>query len=279
MTEVIVYPLKGAKGVSPPEWDVDDLGLHLDRRWMLTDPAGHFLAQRTHPRLTLVELALVGETLLLRAPGMQELALPTLPPETDPMGGMEVEVEVEGDTVAAGTADPEASRWFQEFLRVPCQLVAMANQSVRWANPEVAPNQRIGFCNAYPIHLVAQASLDELNGRLDTPVAMSRFRPNLVVSGVGPYEEDRWRRIRIGDVELDVVKPCDHRCGVPNVDQETAERGVEPLRTLATYRRYQKATYFGQNLAPAGRGRLAVDTPVEVVEEGAARPPLREHMP
>ena len=121
-----------------------------------------------------------------------------------------------------------------------------------------------GFSDGYPLLLVSEASLNDLNARLDTPLPMNRFRPNLVVTGCGPHAEDGWQQVQINTVTFDVVKPCE-RCTVTTTDQATGERGVEPLRTLATYRRVGTKVYFGQNIIHRTAGTLAVGEPVEVV--------------
>lgn len=273
LVDLIVYPLKGASGVSVSEWPVDAFGLYLDRRWMITDTDGRFLSQRKYTRLALIGVDATLERVVVSAPGMPDLLLPHA--EDPASRGSSVDVVVEGDLVPDAAWHEEESEWFADFLQVSARLVSMPERAVRWANPAYVAEQRVAFTNSYPIHLTSIESLAELNGRLPSPVEMSRFRPNLVVEGLtGPYEEDLWRSVRIGDLVLDVVKPCGHQCGVPNVDQETGERGVEPLRTLATYRRHDGNICFGQNLAQRGPGVLRRGKPVEVLETGPARPPL-----
>mgnify|MGYP001828911861 CR=1 FL=1 len=124
---------------------------------------------------------------------------------------------------------------------------------------------QVGFADGFPFLLISQASLDDLNRRLAQPVAMLRFRPNLVVAGCEAFAEDGWRRIRVGELEFRVAKPCS-RCIIPTIDPSTGQRGVEPLRTLNSYRRRGNKVYFGQNLVHESAGRLAVGMPVEVLE-------------
>ena len=121
------------------------------------------------------------------------------------------------------------------------------------------------FPPAYPLLLASESSLADLNRRLPAPLPMNRFRPNLVVRGAPAWAEDGWKRIRIGAVELALVKPCP-RCAIPSVDQETGRRtGVEPLRTLAEFRRGEEGALFGMNLVHLDRGELEVGMPVEVL--------------
>jgi uncharacterized protein YcbX len=136
------------------------------------------------------------------------------------------------------------------------------------------PGHRVGFADGYPLLLLSEGSLDELNRRLEAPLPMDRFRPNVVVDGCGPHAEDRWRRLRVGDVEMRVVKPCS-RCSITTVDQATAARGPEPLATLADYRLAGGKVLFGQNLVHESRGTLRVGDVVEVLESGRPVPDLR----
>ena len=140
----------------------------------------------------------------------------------------------------------------------------MGDQVVRPANPAFAPpGVRVGFADGFPFLLISEESLADLNRRLADPLPMNRFRPNLVVAGGEPYAEDGWGRIEIGGVRLQVMKPCE-RCLVTTTDQATGERGKEPLRTLATYRKVGNDVLFGQNVVHENTGRLRVCDPVTI---------------
>ena len=181
-------------------------------------------------------------------------------------------VEVWGDEVTGEEVSPEADAWVSRVLGVPAHLVRLDEAvSRRAADPEGAPGAGVGFADQYPLLLLSRGSMEELNRRLERPVGVDRFRPNLVVEGVPPHGEDRWRRIRIGGVEFAVLKPC-RRCSVPGVDQATGVPGKEPLRALAGYRRSEGTIWFGQNVVHRGPGRIGVGDPVEVLEEGPPRP-------
>jgi hypothetical protein len=133
---------------------------------------------------------------------------------------------------------------------------------------------QLSFADAYPVLVISRASLEDLNRRLPAPLRMNRFRPNLVVEGCAPFEEDRWRRIRVGEAILRLVKPCD-RCATTTVEQETAAVGREPLRTLATFRRWDRGgVIFGQNAVVEVAGPVRVGDAVEVLERG--EPPVLE---
>lgn len=259
LSAIYRYPVKSLAGESFDALDVDARGLVFDRHWMLVDEQGRFLTQRQQPRMALIRTRLDADGRLhLAAPGMPAI---TLAGGDGPL----LDVEVWGDRLPALGAGEEVDRWLGLFLGLSCRLVAFADDVRRPVDPHYAqPADEVGFADGFPFLLISQGSLDDLNSRLDEPVPMRRFRPNLVVEGVAPYAEDGWRRIRIGDLEFRVAKPCS-RCVIPTIDTETGEKGREPIQTLLGYRRRDSKVYFGQNLIHDGVGRLAVGMPVEVL--------------
>jgi uncharacterized protein YcbX len=160
----------------------------------------------------------------------------------------------------------DVAMWFSEFLGTGCSLVRMPDDGNRSVNRN-GISSRVSFVDAFPLLLISEGSLADLNTRLEVPIPMKRFRPNLVVSGAGPYAEDSWRRILVGGSRFHVVKSC-ARCAITTVDPETGTRGKEPLRTLATYREVGGNVMFGQNLVHEGRGVVSVGDSV-VVEDRA----------
>jgi uncharacterized protein YcbX len=253
LTGLLVYPIKAAAAVAPGEWDVDGLGLRYDRRWMVVDRRGAMMSQRSHPGLCRVR-ATVGEDILrIETDGMPALEVPLVP---GPAVSLPVAIW-EDRCTAQWTGEP-AARWFSEVLDTDCSLVYLPAGNARTVDPDYAPGEhRVGFADGYPFLLLSEESLAELNRRMDTPLPMNRFRPNLVIAGGAPFAEDRLRDFQIGPVRFAAVKPCD-RCVVTTTDQATGGRGVEPLRTLATFRRTNGKVLFGQNLVHTGTGRLRV---------------------
>jgi uncharacterized protein YcbX len=265
-----VYPVKSCAGIPLERAEVTDTGLAHDRELMVVDADGSFLSQRSEPRLALVRPTLSSDGVLrLEAPGVEPLQL-----ELEAEGDRR-EVEVWGDRVSAVSLGAVAERWFSSWLGRPCTLVRMPPDTVRPVDVDHAgPGHRVGFADGYPFLLLSEGSLDELNRRLEIPLPMDRFRPNVVVDGCPPHAEDRWRRLRIGEVELRVVKPCS-RCSITTVDQATGARGPEPLATLAGYRRWGGKVLFGQNLVHESRGTLRVGAVVDVLESGRPVPDPR----
>ncbi len=255
------YPVKSLAGEFLDQSRLDGFGLWRDRRWMLVDREGRFLSQRELPRMTLIRPSLTRDGLLLQTPQLPDLTV-SLPEEV----GERLKVRIWNDTCVAQAADSSAHAWLSDFLGAACRLVHMPERTIRPVDPAYArPADRAAFADGFPLLLISQASLDDLNRRLDEPLPMIRFRPNLVVDGCEPYAEDGWRRIRIGELTLRVVKPCS-RCKITCVDPYTAETGREPLKTLARYRQRGNQVHFGQNLLHDGPGELRLGMPLEVLE-------------
>ena len=256
-----VYPVKSCRGIDVKAAEVVATGFCHDREWMVVDVAGTFLSQRSHPGLATVATAIDEASLVLSAPGIPDLAVPL-----DTSVGKPVAATVWGDTCEALDAGSAAADWFSTLLRGPCRLVRQPTASVRPVDPDFAgADDRVAFADAFPFLLVNQASVDELNRRLEQPVGADRFRANIVIAGAHAHDEDRWRSIAAGDVVFDVVKPC-ARCIVVTTDQATGDRSPEPLRTLASYRTVAGKVLFGQNLIHRGRGTVRRGDEVEILE-------------
>ncbi|HEX9105929.1 MAG TPA: MOSC N-terminal beta barrel domain-containing protein [Longimicrobiales bacterium] len=267
LSGLFTYPLKGARGLPLEQAQLDELGFRHDRRWMVVDQDGGFVSQRSDPRLALLRPCISGDALLLEAPGQSPLTLPLQPPQRGA-----VPVRIWRDDVAAADAGDDAAHWIASWLGRSARIVGFPSASERPVDPEYArgPRDRVAFVDAYPCLLISQAALDELNRRLAQPLPMERFRPNLVVAGTAPHAEDGWRRIRVGNLAFDVVKPC-ARCVVTTIDQRSAIPGDEPLRTLATYRKVGSKVMFGQNLIHEGPGSVRLGDIVEVQEKVTER--------
>ena len=261
---LFVYPIKSCGGVAVERADVDGFGFRDDRRWMVVDGEGGFLSQRTVPRLATIGVRLADGRLTLSAPGVDSLEVVAVP-----RGAGSERVTVWRHTVAARPVSKAADAWLSAHLGLAARLVWMPPATRRPAKRDPAGIEpRISFADAFPFLVVSRESLEALNQRLDDPLPMNRFRPNLVIEGAGPFAEDAWARFRIGAVEFDAGGPC-ARCATTTVDQATGEKGKEPLRTLATFRRQGSEVMFGQNAIHRGPGEIRVGMSVEVVERSA----------
>ena len=269
LSGLFIHPVKSLRGCAVPAADVDALGLVGDRRFMVVDAAGRFLTQRTLPRMALIETDLGPEALILSVPGQGGVSVPLhAPRDSRPT----VAVTVWGSTgLATEDCGEAAAAWLGYFLGTPCLLVRIGGAFHRpLLKPGKAlPGDLTSFADSYPFLVIGEASLADLNDRLDEPLPMNRFRPNLVVAGGAAFAEDTWTRVRIGNVDFRAGGPC-ARCVVTTTDQATAGRGPEPLRTLARYRR--DATdptnvNFGQNLIHETKsGTLRLGDPVVPAE-------------
>ena len=259
-----IFPVKSCAALAPSAARVELRGIVDDRRWMVVDADGKCLTARKHPCMTLVRAQAAAEGALhVEAPDMPSLAV-----KPDPRPDARIEVTVWDSTLSARRADGEADAWISRYLGHPAHFVFMDENASRAVDPAYAQaGAEVSFADGFPLLLISQASLDGLNARLEQPVPMLRFRPNLVVVGTAAHDEDDWRRVRIGEVEFDVVKPCS-RCVLTTVDFTRGEldAGGEPLRTLLTYRRTPAGVTFGQNLVPRGTGTLHVGDEVVVLD-------------
>jgi hypothetical protein len=248
VSHLFLYPVKSLRGFAVPRAEIDALGFVGDRRFLLVDANNQFLTQRTLPRMALIETALTANDLILRAPHGGSCAVPLR--AAAPAELLSVRVW-KSEGLLAEDCGVEVAVWLSDFLRLPCKLVRAGEKFHRPnLKAKAQPGDVFNFADACPFMILSEASLADLNARLDEPLPVDRFRPSFVVAGCGAYAEDTWTRFRIGQVNFRSAGPCT-RCPITTTDQLTAERGKEPLRTLAMYRRDQgdpTDVIFGQNL-------------------------------
>ncbi|MBS4052524.1 MAG: MOSC domain-containing protein [Methylomonas sp.] len=269
LSQIYVYPVKSLAGIAVTEWPVNNNGLRFDRKWMLVDAQQQFLSQRSLPKMALIKTRIEPDELILSAPGQPPLVLPL-----HPSGGDGIEVGIWHDRCLAKTVSSAADEWLGRFLQTDCRLVYHPDDQIRQVDQRYAqaPDQT-AFSDGFPFLVVSENSLNALNRLLETPVSMQRFRPNLVVADCESYAEDRWRRIKINQIDFRLPKPCS-RCAVPGIDPETAVRNKEPLAALNRARRWDGKVYFGQNALHDRAGKLAVGDRVDILEAGDKQPPL-----
>lgn len=268
-----IYPVKSLRGISVASAEVDAQGLVGDRRFLVIDPTGKFLTQRTLPRMALVDTVLSPDSLTLStsAAGLAPISIPRA---SDPAAPLRTVSVWKAEGLQAEDCGDAPAAWLSEFLATPVRLVRAGAAFHRPVNKpgKSLPDDVTTFADAPPFMALSEASLHDLNDRIVTrdedPVPMNRFRPNLVFSGTAPFAEDTWPRFRIGDLVFRAGGPC-IRCILTTTDQLTAERGKEPLRTLASYRRVPGSpsdVIFGQNLYhEIKQGTLRVGDPIELL--------------
>jgi uncharacterized protein YcbX len=269
LTSLHRYPVKSCAGEELESASVEPWGLAGDRRWMVVDDDGECVTAREHPRMLLVRPVITSDELELSAPGAPDLRVQV------PQHLELVPVTVFGRApFLASLAAVDAHTWFSRLLGASVRLVYEDDPTRRTANPTFTRTPTpVSFADGYPMHLATEDSLDVLNERIadgpradEAPLSMVRFRPNLVVRGAEPWAEDGWRRLRIGEALFRLVKGCD-RCAVAATDPDTGVRDHEPTATLARFRRWDGAVWFGMNLVPDNPGAVVtVGDEVEVLE-------------
>lgn len=260
------YPLKSAQGIPLKQANIEQWGLQFDRSFMLVDLDGHFLSQRQTPLLATISIQkdISNNRITFLHPKKSPLFVDPL------LINGNLNVTVWGDNLPANTYSNEINAWFSDILNHPCRLVSMDDKVKRQVDLDYAQTGDItAFSDGFPILLISQASLNDLNNRLKKPVSMKRFRPNIVVTGCEAFAEDTWKTIRINGITLEVVKPCS-RCIIPNTNQQTGERTVEPIKTLSSYRKdlfgIKNKIFFGQNIIQRGFGNIQLDNELTVLE-------------
>ncbi|HMA98802.1 MAG TPA: MOSC N-terminal beta barrel domain-containing protein [Wenzhouxiangella sp.] len=276
VNELWIYPVKSCRGIAVERSEVTPKGLSGDRQWMIVDGNGQFLTQRTHPKMTQIAVTLEAEY----------LTLADCQGELDPISvprfgtGSKRAVQVwKTQTLAVDEGDASAD-WLTAVLNTPCRLVRQSSEHPRPTNPSYAPGGVVSFADGYPLLMTTTASLADLNRRIQatdpaaSPVLMGQFRPNVVIDLDldRAFEEDHWRSLQMGDVTFDCVKPCD-RCIVTTTNQTSGDRNSqkEPLKTLATFRRFNGKIYFGENLVPKCLGYVERGDRLEVIAAGPDR--------
>jgi uncharacterized protein len=259
------YPVKSLRGVAVEVLTLGARGPLHDREWMLVDPQGRFLSQRSTPLMATLTASVTSDTLRL---GDDDGTTLEVPRETD---GASADVTIWRDTVPAVDCGDAAAAWLEARLHQPCRLVRMPASTTRPLDPKFSPrpDAQTGFSDAYPVLLTTTASLAALNRELRRPLGMERFRPNVVITGAPEWAEDEWRVVQAGAVTFDLVKPC-ARCAVITTDQRSGEKpdGSTPLTVLAASRTLPAfGAIFGQNAVHRADGTLRLGDPLSVLEK------------
>ena len=263
VSELTIYPIKSARGLSLQSIQLNQLGPECDRRWMVIDQNNTFVTQRKFPKMCLINTELVDDELFVSADNAGRCRVPA--------GGTErLGSSVWGAKVEGSDCGDEAAQWISDFLGKECRVIYMHDDYSRLVDTNFAnQNEHVGFADGFPLLVATQASLDDFNSKLSSvnaglEVGMNRFRPNIVITGNVAWAEDQWQEISIGGIQLSLVKPCS-RCIMPSVNPETAKKQMQVNQALLTHRRRDKQTYFGQNALYKALGRIAVGDSVEVL--------------
>ena len=264
ISQLFIYPVKSLGGISVETTLVTDRGFQYDRRYMLVDEHNRFLTQREYPVMALLQTVIDGNDLLVyhKKSIDLKLRLPLIPENEAAV----TRVEVWDDICEAVYISPSADEWFSDRISISCRLVYMPETSRRRVDTRYALQEEItSFADGYPVLMIGQSSLDDLNNRMEEALPINRFRPNIVFTGGLPFEEDTMEHFIVHGIHCYAVKPC-ARCVITTTDQETGIAGKEPLRTLASYRRVNNEIWFGQNVLTESSGFIRVGDSIEVIQ-------------
>lgn len=280
VSQLWIYPIKSMTGISLDSVQLEKRGFQYDRRWMLVDKDKRFITQRQYPRMTLIEPSFESDVmdfgLSVRAPDMPVLIIPYPDPQIELYD--EVQVTCWDDQVTAHHINTAIDNWFSEFLDVDCQLVYMPDSTLRAVDPDYARSAQgddiASFSDGFPNLVISEASLHDLNSRLDIELTMNRFRPNIVLSGCEPYAEDRLGHFKINQIDFYAVKPCS-RCVITTINPQTGEKeSKQPLQILSQFRKKNNKVFFGQNLLHkltyVSDNRLNIGDKLEIIEPSEA---------
>ncbi len=276
------YPVKSMRGRAVDEAVVEPWGLAGDRRWMVIDHSGEALTARRVPKLLLLAPTLSEDGVWFAVPGQAPHFVPR--PAATPVPVTIHGSKHQGDAPFTGDdAGDDAAAWLAAYVGEPVRLVHCDDPTRRRLNPAFARRtDAASFADAYPLLVTTDDSLRQLNDWIadgpragEGPLPMVRFRPNVVLTGAAPFAEDTWRRIRIGGAEFRAPKGCD-RCVMTTTDPVSAQRGKEPIATMARHRAWDGATWFGMNLIPDNPGAvIRLGDTVEILEAEESDGPPR----
>ncbi len=257
LSRIFVYPIKSLGGVELASADVTDRGLKYDRRWMLIDNNCAFITQREYPQMAVLK-ARLGENYITVSDGYSNNSNLVIPYEGFDNG--QVKVSIWNAVCDALQTSEFIDQWFSDILKIKCRLVYMPDESMRPVDTTsgYAPTGKFtSFADAYPFLMLGQESVNDLNTRLEAPVSITRFRPNLVFSGGQPYIEDHIEEFEINGVKFLGLENC-ARCSIITINQENAEIDKAPLKALSTYRKNGNNVFFGRNVVHSGTGKISI---------------------
>lgn len=257
VSALYIYPVKSLPGFSVPEARCGPRGLAYDRRFMLVDEAGYFITQRERPELSLLSVRVAKGKLRIAGPHRPTPLVVPLEPKGE---GAAMQVQVWSDFLDARVVDDGG--FFSDFLGKKTLLVYMPDSVWRRADQRYSGEGNFNsFADGFPILVLSDASISEVSRRVGTEMPVTRYRPNLVVGGLAPFEEDEPAEFRIGRVRLKGVHPC-ARCAIVDIDPQTGKPDRKVLKVLATFRKRDNGVYLGQNALVASTGRLRVGAEV-----------------
>ena len=260
ITQLFIYPVKSLAGIKLEKSEVDSMGLQYDRRWMIVSPEGRFITQRTVPKMALINTELNGTELTLTTADKEPHIVAPTTKDSEKMN-----VVVWKDSLLVSKVGSAADAWLSDALGIECHLVYIEDDVIRQCDLDFSEEgEHTGFADGFPILIISEESLTDLNQRLDSSVDIRRFRPNIVINGAGAFAEDELKQFTIGNLKMKGVKICS-RCPLTMVDPDLGERtSQEPIATLSTYRKWDGNIFFGMNVIHQQQGMINVGDKLEV---------------
>ncbi|MES2849010.1 MAG: MOSC N-terminal beta barrel domain-containing protein [Bacteroidota bacterium] len=263
VSHLYVYPIKSLGGISLSSVNITDRGFEYDRRWMLIDERNNFLTQREFPVMALLQVEIVADGLkVFHKENKTDFIIIPFKPLLNERVNTNI-WRVPCDPLLVSDA---ADKWFSAMLNSPCRLVYMDDDTQVAIDERYNINNSLtSFSDGFPILMISQASLQDLNSKATEQLPMNRFRPNIVISNANAYEEDTLKEFVINGITFYGAKPS-ARCVITTIDQNTTAKGKEPLKTLATYRSMNNKIYLGENVIADAVGEISVGNEIVVIE-------------
>ncbi len=249
---IVIYPIKGCRGVEIDSCAVHERGFENDRRYMLVDKHNMFVSQRSHPELSQIITSLTSKQIDISYDD-ERFSF-----DLDEITNEVINITLFEHTISGTIVSQAANSYFSNILGEDIRFVKMTQTNTRHKKLIKGPEAtEVSFADGYPYLIVGTDSLRQLNARLDSPVLMDRFRPNIIIETSTAHIEDSWESIKVGDVDMLVIKPC-ARCSVITIDQQTAEKSKGTIKALSSYRKVDNKIYFGVNAITLSRGHINI---------------------
>jgi uncharacterized protein YcbX len=262
VSAITIYPIKSCAGIQLSSAVVCETGFLHDREYMIVDDSGVFITQRQYAKLALIQPEIIDSGIALSAPGMNKIEL------KKNLDGDIVQTRV-WDTVCFGIDQgSQVAQWLTAYIGKECKLLCLSPKHERkiLEKYRTREDEVTSFADSMPFLVVSEESLEDLNSRLEEKLPINRFRPNIVVSGGLAFQEDLWKKIKIGNTVLRSVKQCS-RCDIITINQKTLEKNNEPLDLLGSYRSKPKGIVFGQHyMHIQSDNSITVGDIVEIIE-------------
>jgi uncharacterized protein YcbX len=239
LTDIVIYPVKSLGSCHPDQCYAGMQGFEHDRKWMLIDGEGRMVTQREIHNLCLFNTSMEDGNITVHYNGS------SLKFGEEDLSDESVKTHVWDDSATLILANNRVNQWFSEMLNQNIRMGYLQNELDRMhQSSSMEEPIAVSLADGYPYLVIGTASMNFLNEKSEHPVSVDRFRPNLIIETEVPHEEDEYTEFRLGEAIFKNIKPC-ARCMVPSIDQSTASITKEPLKTLATYRKFGSKIDFG----------------------------------